>query len=42
MWRVDHPALRNYLDSGGPLVEGYEQQDILDGVLVVNSVKNGG
>jgi hypothetical protein len=42
VWRVDHPALRNYLDSGGPLVEGFERQDILDGVVMVNGVKNGG
>jgi len=42
VWRVDHAALRNYLDCGGPLVDGYEQQDLIDGVMIVNSVKNGG
>lgn len=42
IWRVDYNALRAYLEADGPLVYGYDWQDLIDGVAVVNSVKNGG
>lgn len=34
--------LRLYIDAGGPLVEDYGAQELIDGVRVVERVKNGG
>lgn len=42
VYDVNDTRLRNYIDADGPLVYGYEAQDLIDAVLVVNRVKSGG
>lgn len=42
VWKVDHAALRAYIEAGGPLVDDHEDHEILDGVLIVNATKTGG
>jgi len=41
-WAINHEALSAYLNVGAPFVDDHEDYDILDGVRVVNRVKNTG
>lgn len=41
-YRVDAATLWNYIQAGGPYVDGYERHEILDAVALCNAVKNGG
>lgn len=41
VYDINHEALRSYLDAGGPLVDDWEEHEILDGLMLVRSLMQG-